>query len=165
MRLSFLVLIGLLTYNSGYGKSPPKQIGEMAPDFELHQLDNQKNFKLSDYKGKVILIDFWASWCAPCKESLPELEKLSLNNKDIIVLAINIDDKKKKALQFHKERKGIKGNTIFLYDSKKDVVKDYDIMGMPSAFVIDKKGILQKRFDGYSFSQMKAIDKEVQKWK
>ena len=70
-------------------------LGQPAPEFELSELTSAKKIKLSDYKGKVVLINFWASWCAPCRAELPTLVKLQkkYNDKNFVILGVAVEDK------------------------------------------------------------------------
>ena len=79
-------------------------LGEQAPHFSLTQLYDGKNVELADYRGKVVYLDFWASWCPPCRVSLPQIESMQkeLGAEDFEVVAINLDEDKHAARQFLK---------------------------------------------------------------
>jgi thiol-disulfide isomerase/thioredoxin len=156
---SFIVLISFcFILNGGISKD---WIGKQAPEFSLKTLEGDTLVSLRKYRGSVVVIDFWATWCAPCKRSLPALEYLeSLYPNKIKILAINIDDSKRNALDFLEK---YKLNLTTLYDAKKEVVTKYDVPGMPSAVIIDKNGIIQFLHLGYTEDQLKELRKNIEK--
>jgi len=126
----------------------PPQVGELAPDFELSSFSGDRQFKLSNLLGKVVLIDFWASWCAPCKISMPRLSALQseLSGKNFILLAINVD-RERAAVERFLRRMPVAH--AVLDDSNGAVVELYDVPSMPSSFIIDKKGIVRVIHKGF----------------
>jgi thiol-disulfide isomerase/thioredoxin len=135
-------------------------IGKAAPDFSLKSLDGKSTVALSDFQGKVVLLDFWATWCAPCKKTLPELAVLESRMKGIQFLAVNIDDHKRNAIDFL-EKYGLQINAP--YDAKKKVVSRYDIKAMPTLFIIDKKGVIRFSHTGYRPADIGKIEREIKK--
>ena len=112
---------------------------DKAPDFALKSFDG-KTVKLSDYKGKVVIIDFWATWCPPCRKGIPDL--ISIQNEyknDVVIIGISLDSEKTlKDVPGFVKSYGI--NYPIVYGNEK-VVTDYGgIQGIPTAFVVDKKG-------------------------
>lgn len=122
-------------------KFPPSLDGKPAPAFTYPDV-NGKNVSLSDFKGKVVLIDIWATWCGPCVREVPALKKLEeeLKGKDVVFMGISIDDAKSKQkwLDFVEKEQlhGVQLNTA--YDGK--LLNDYSVTGIPRFIVIDKKG-------------------------
>jgi len=106
-------------------------------------------------KGKVVLVDFWASWCAPCKISLPLLAKLAKKYPGFIVIAINVDDEKENALKFLKD---LKLDVTAVYDSNKKVVEAYDVPEMPTAYLVDQYGKIQYIHSGYKKEDIKKLE-------
>jgi len=162
MKVIWFLLIIIISFYSilagGIGKD---WIGKQAPEFSLRTLEGDTLVNLKKYRGKVVVIDFWATWCAPCKKSLPALAYLeSLYLKKVKVLAINIDDSKSNAIDFLKK---YKLNLTTPYDAKKKVVAKYDVPGMPSAIIIDKNGIIQFLHLGYTEDQLKELRKNIEK--
>ena len=102
-----------------------------------------------------VLVDFWASWCAPCKLSMPKLEKLARKYKNFTVIAVNIDDDKTNALKFLKD---LKLDVNAVHDSSKGVVSKYDVPEMPTAYLIDQYGIIQYIHSGYSEEKLKKLE-------
>ena len=141
-----LVLIFLL----GLAFAVPKT-GAPAPDFQLPDLDGSKTHSLKDFKGKVVLLNFWASWCTGCKAEMPEFVKVQEEYKDkgFLIVAVNVDRSPEKAKEFLKGLEKLTGksiNFLVLYDGKKEVIKKYKPIGMPSSYLIDKSGVLVKYF-------------------
>ncbi len=100
---------------------------------------NKKIINLSDYKGKLILLNFWASWCAPCKEEMPSLDALKINPEldNIIIFPINVGkDSYKKSEKFFKDL-NIKNLNIY-FDNPKTLAKDFSIRGVPTTILINK---------------------------
>ncbi|WP_409305650.1 peroxiredoxin family protein [Peribacillus sp. SCS-155] len=122
-------------------------VGVKAPDFTLVNLNGQK-VKLSDYRGKKVLLNFWATWCPPCKKEMPDLEKLhTTSGEDIVVLAVN-DDPQNDVKGFAQDL-----NLTFpiLLDNEKaseSVTEAYQVMSLPTSFFIDKNGVIQDKFVG-----------------
>lgn len=113
--------------------------GDKAPDFTLKSVDG-KTVKLSDYKGKVIIIDFWATWCPPCRKGIPDLVSIQKEFKnDVVIIGISLDREKtiKDVPGFVKDY-GI--NYPVVYGDDEVVVTYGGIEGIPTAFVIDKQG-------------------------
>jgi peroxiredoxin len=135
-------------------------IGRPAPDFTLKTLSGKAAISLKDYKGKVVLLDFWASWCAPCQRSLPELQKLEEEYENLRVLAISIDDEKKNAREFMKRQQL---DLTVLFDEKKSVAERYDIEAMPSALLIDRDGVIRFVLSGYSEKHLPELKREIDK--
>lgn len=135
--------------------------GKKAPDFKLSDLYGKKTFQLSQFKDKIVILDFWASWCAPCKKSLPELERLANKyKKKIQVLAVTIDDDKENAIRF------LKVNHLKMdvpHDIDKEIAGLYDIPAMPTLFIIDKAGVIRAEFGGYTESSFNEIVAALEK--
>jgi thiol-disulfide isomerase/thioredoxin len=110
-----------------------------APDFTLKSFDG-KTVKLSDYKGKVVIIDFWATWCPPCRKGIPDL--ISIQNEyknDVVIIGISLDSEKTlKDVPGFVKSYGI--NYPIVYGDEKVVTAYGGIEGIPTAFVVDKKG-------------------------
>lgn len=114
-----------------------------APEFTLTDLKNKK-VSLSDYKGKYVMINFWATWCSACKSELPDLEKFyneNKNNKDFKLLTIDVGENKDVVEKFMKENKY---NFDVLLDKNTEVSYDYTATALPTTVLIDKEGYIKK---------------------
>jgi peroxiredoxin len=123
------------------------QKGQRAPEFSLPSLKGS-NVALSQLRGKVVLVDFWAQWCEPCKKELPQLDRLSKEYaaKGVVVLAVNIDKQRDNAERMVKQL----GLTLdVLLDPAGSVAGSYDLPKMPTSFVVDKKGIVRYVNEGF----------------
>lgn len=137
---------------------PGVNIGEKAPDFELETLQGDK-VKLSELQGKKVMLNFWATWCPPCKAEMPDMQKFYVEaGNDIQILAVNIDPEYDVA-GFAKEM-GI--DFPILLDKEDKVMNSYRILTIPTTFFIDEKGIIQNKFMGaMSFEKMKEYWKNI----
>jgi peroxiredoxin len=128
--------------------------GSKAPDFELKTLTGE-TVKLSSLKGKKVMLNFWATWCPPCKAEMPDLEKLyKQKDEDLVILAVNIDpqlDVKGFADEY--------GITFpILLDDDDSVNEAYQILSIPTTYFIDRKGNIQTKFiGGMNLDKMKQF--------
>lgn len=149
-RIVFLILIGMVgftIYQMTVG-SEPKQpnVGDIAPDFELQTLDGKK-MRLSDLKGKVVMLNFWATWCPPCKQEMPVMQEAYQKYKDqgFEIAAVNIGETDVAVQSFAKTQ----GLTFPIWlDYNKDITRQYKIGPIPSSFFIDANGIVAKKNEG-----------------
>lgn len=123
--------------------------GYPAPDFKLNTLDG-KIVQLSDYKGKKVILNFWASWCSPCKTEMPVMENFFQENKDkdIVLLSVNLtkEDQSKKAVKQFADRLHL--TFPIPLDEKGEVSDLYQVMTIPTTYFIDAEGILQQKVIG-----------------
>jgi thiol-disulfide isomerase/thioredoxin len=134
--------------------------GDMAPNFKLKNLASGKAETLKEYRGKVVYLDFWASWCGPCRQSLPLLNDLrkELKRKGFEVIAVNLDENVSDAKDFLKQ---FPVQYPVLLDSKGTVPAKYNLPGMPTSYLIDRKGLVQKVHIGFKETDMDDIRKSV----
>jgi peroxiredoxin len=124
------------------------EIGNQAPDFTLPSLTEEaRKIQFAHYEGLVIYIDFWASWCAPCARSFPELNKIyeEYQPYGFEVIAIGLDENKQDALQFLTQHPV---QFIRVHDQKSSVAEQYKILGMPAGYLIGADGNVKKIFLG-----------------
>jgi len=149
--MTLTILPACKSEKDGEKKGAPAQVskaveGAAAPDFTVKDLEG-KDVKLSALKGSVILVNFWATWCPPCKEEIPSMIKLNkaMAGKSFRMLAISIDEGGKDAVQ-----KFFKGNNDLptCLDPDGKVSQLYGTTGVPETFIVDKQGIIQKKVVG-----------------
>ncbi len=135
---------------------------QVAPDFSWQTKDG-KIVHLSDLKGKVVLLDFWATWCGPCRMTIPHVEALYKKYKDkgVVVIGINLDGPSKRAVvsQFIKEH----GITYTVVGDNGTVAQEYGATSIPRFFFIDKHGRIAKMIVGYDPNMEKTFSEEIDK--
>ena len=141
-----LVLVACKGKKGEEGKNPPEK-GEIAADVTLHGIDG-KAVTLSQFKGKVVMLNFWATWCPPCREEMPSMEALYQKLKgdpDFIILAVSIDNEAETVRDFMK-----KNNYTLpvFHDPNQEAGAVYGITGVPETFLIDKKGMIAEEVIG-----------------
>ena len=116
-------------------------IGSMAPDFTLPAPDG-KNVSLSDYRGKIVLLDFWASWCGPCLREVPNVKKVydKFHDKGFEILSVSLDDKKDNWVNAIEKNDLDWGHVSSLKGWSCPVAKLYNVSGVPAMLLIDKEG-------------------------
>ena len=140
-------------------------VGKPAPDFKLKDL-NGKDVSMADQKGSVVIVDFWATWCGPCVEALPHLNKLYEEKKvaGLKVLAVSVDDEKEKVAPFVAANKLTM--TVLLDNDEQKVSEKYGVQGIPQTVIIGKDGIVRKVFVGtgpQTDDEMRKIVEEAMK--
>ena len=135
-------------------------IGQKAPDFQTQFL-NEEEFKLSDQKGKVVILDFWATWCGPCVRALPELLKAtsSFNKNNVALLAVNQGESKKVISKFLK-KKQLKALSVIMDETRK-IGGDYKVKGIPKTVIIDQKGVVRHVHVGFSSGMGERLKGEI----
>ena len=121
--------------------------GQTAPDFALKS-NSGENLRLSEYRGDVVMVNFWATWCGPCRQEMPLLDQLYSRYQRVgfTLLGVNIDDNSGKAMTMAKEL-GVSFPVLF--DSKKEVSKLYQVDTMPATVLIDREGTVRFIHHGY----------------
>jgi len=121
--------------------------GDLAPDFELETLDGEE-VKLSDYKGKKVLLNFWATWCPPCRVEIPDIQKYHEEYDDVAILAVNLletESSPRNVVSFVEEY----GMTFeVLSDENSVVATTFDAFSLPTSYLIDSNGIIQNKAIG-----------------
>ena len=135
------------------------QKGQRAPGFSLASLKGDK-VSLGAMAGKVVVVDFWAQWCEPCKRELPELDKLQKEyaSKGVKILTVNIDKQRDNAAQLARML-GLELDVLL--DPAGAVAATYDLPKMPSSYVLDKKGVVRFVHEGYENGDVARFKREL----
>ena len=133
--------------------------GEKSPDFAAKTLSGA-DLRLSSLRGKVVLLDFWASWCEPCKKELPLLARMAprLKQKGIEIVAVNIDEDRQKALDFLRTHSL---QLTVVADPSKAIVGRWEPPKMPSSFAIDKNGVVRAINSGFEPGDEAKIEAQL----
>lgn len=137
---SVVITIGLLVL-PGCGLTAAPVVGCPAPDFTLTDLDGNA-VRLSDFRGKVVFLNFWATWCPPCRAEMPAMEELyrEYRDKGVVIIGVDLGESRSSVKSFVEEN-GY--SWTFVIDSTGEVARDYMVTGIPSSFFIDKDGIIR----------------------
>ena len=141
------VLTGLLIVLLAgcYSGSRPPHIGSNAPDFTVQ--DSDRKITLSELRGKVVVLNFWATWCAPCVEELPSLVNLQqkMRNKGITVLAVSVDQDESLYRRFVQDHNL---NLLTVRDANQKSNNLYGTFKFPETYIIDRNGVMRRKFIG-----------------
>lgn len=141
--------------------------GDKAIDFTLKTMNNTQTHSLSEYKGNVILLNIWASWCKGCKKEMPAFNRLeSQAGKGFKLITVSVDDSMQKAKAFLdtvKIQTKSPLHFLALYDPTKSVAKAYACQAMPSSYLIDKNGVIRDVIVGsLNDDEMQQLVKKIQ---
>jgi peroxiredoxin len=138
------------------------QEGQAAPDFTLKDLEGH-TYTLSELRGKVVLLDFWASWCQPCLHAIPALNRLGskFQGEHFLILGINVDrSKSTSALKRFVEEYQV--SYPILADKRGKVAGRYRAFVLPLSYLIDKKGRIAERIVGYNLALEKELESRIE---
>jgi cytochrome c biogenesis protein CcmG, thiol:disulfide interchange protein DsbE len=141
---------------SGGGKEP-----EMAPEFALMNLDGE-SVALSDFRGSVVVIDFWATWCSPCLKSFPDLHEVVERNDEqgVVLLVVSLDKTEKRARDYLVDNGYSTSNVLWQsLDAAREVKELFGVVGIPRTFIIDREGFI--RHVGHPG---RLTDADIRKW-
>jgi peroxiredoxin len=175
MNIIRLLLTGSLFLLIAMGPNPPtggsrdtaspddaeKSVNSKAPDFSLKDAHG-RSLSLSSLRGKVVLINFWATWCPPCKAEMPSMNRLynEIRNRGFEVVAISTDNSLSTIKDF------LARNRIdfpVLFDETKSVTRQYHVFSMPTTFLIDRSGMIVEKFYGEEDWTDPVIRKKIEK--
>lgn len=146
-RITLLTTAGclLIALSGCFGSSRPSRVGSPAPDFTVN--DSDRTVTLSQYKGQVVVLNFWATWCPPCIEEMPSLVQMQqqMKAKGITVIAVSIDVDQGAYEKFLKEH-GV--NLLTVRDPEQKASALYGTFKWPETYVIDRGGVVRRKFIG-----------------
>lgn len=163
--MAALLLIGLLSMAVGAIGRGKLQPGDRAPDFKLPDL-NGKQFRSSELKGSVVLLDLWATWCEPCIADLPIYRRFfeKYGNRGLRVIGIAVESGWAKDIQPHVAKHRIKYPVLV---GDEDVVLRYELIGFPTTYLIGKDGKIAKKYigtlDGKEAEKESDMEREIQR--
>lgn len=151
LALCFLMLLSTILF------SPSIFAGE-APAFQLPT--GKGDISLDKLQGKVVYLDFWASWCSPCRKSFPWMNAMQSKYKDkgLVVVAVNLDKSKDKADEFLNE---FDRSFVVAFDPEGKTAENYKVMGMPSSYLIDRNGQIHLSHIGFRQSDTDKLENTI----
>jgi thiol-disulfide isomerase/thioredoxin len=122
-------------------------VGQPAPDFALRSMKGPP-MRLSEHLGEVVIINFWATWCGPCRQEMPLLDELygKYQRAGLILLSVNIDEAAGPAIEMAQT---LKVSYPVLFDTRKEVSRAYDVSAMPVTVLVDRAGVVRYVSEGY----------------
>ena len=147
MKIKDLTLGLLVTVFAATTLASSGLVGQVAPDFALKSSTGE-NLRLSEYRGNVVMINFWATWCGPCRQEMPLLDELYTRYERVgfSLLGVNIDDDSRRAMQMIEDL-GVSFPVLF--DARKEVSKLYEVEAMPVTVLVDREGNVRYVHHGY----------------
>ncbi|XWN51429.1 TlpA family protein disulfide reductase [Anoxybacillus flavithermus] len=165
LLISFHILVFIFSSISDMTKEATSQqaisnigidVGEIAPDFELMTLKGKK-MKLSQFRGKKVILNFWASWCPPCRAEMPEMQRFyEQYGQHVAIVAVNLTNKEKnhQAVETFINEKGVSFDIML--DEQGTVSKTYEVITIPTSYIIDEQGVIRSKHVGpLSYDMMK----------
>ena len=149
LLVALLLAGGCARQEAKQGAAPPDagRLGSEAPDFELSDLSGKK-VHLSDFQGKVVILDFWATWCGPCRQEVPDFVRLQAKYRQqgLVVVGLSLDAGGEKAVRPFAEEFNV--NYTMLLANDETARRFGGIVGIPTTFVLDRQGRIVKKFMG-----------------
>jgi peroxiredoxin len=151
-KISAGAALALAVVQSGWAV----EAGAAAPDCSLTPMAGGASYGLKQFQGKVVYVDFWASWCAPCAQSFPFLNKLQQELKDqgLQVIGVNLDEAPEDAQTFLAK---FPAEFTVASDANQQCAKDFDVKAMPSSYLIDRKGVIRHVHYGFKPEEAKEF--------
>ncbi len=158
--LIFVFLFALISCSSNSEPVAPV-VGGKAPDFTLRDI-NGKTVSLRDLRGKVVLLEFWATWCPPCRRSIPEMEALSRKffNRDVVLVGVNVDggDSYEAVKNFVSQY----NMTYTVLVDNGDASRKYQVSSIPAIYLLDKDQKIVKRYLGFSPALGEELSRQIE---
>ena len=157
--LAFLRLLAIPAVLSLHGIAFAEVGTVAASDFDLP--GKQANVKLSSSKGKVVYLDFWASWCGPCKQSFPWMNQMQekYQSRGLQVIAVNLDASNDDAQKF---LAGTPAKFTVAFDAKGETPRQYGVKGMPTSYLINRDGKIVSQHMGFNAADRDALEQKIQ---
>jgi len=154
--LAFTLIVITLALSGCYGGSRPPRIGTPAPDFIVQ--DSDRKVEIRDFRGKLVLLNFWATWCAPCVEEMPSLVQLQQRMKDkgltVVAVSVDVDND-----AYHNFLKDHRIDLLTVRDPDQKANNLYGTFKFPETYIIDRNGIVRRKFIGaVDWSQPEIVD-------
>jgi len=142
-----LTLAALWAFMPASGSAASALVGRPAPDFTLRSLASE-NLRLSEHLGEVVVINFWASWCGPCRQEMPQLDQLYNKYRlaGLALLSINLDEDVERAAEMVR---ALKVSYPVLLDERKEVSRSYQVGAMPLTVLVDREGVVRYIAESY----------------
>jgi cytochrome c biogenesis protein CcmG, thiol:disulfide interchange protein DsbE len=158
--LALLLLAGCATGGGAGGGAAGPQIGAPAPELTVQALSG-KAINVSSYRGKVVLLDVWASWCVPCKQELPMLDDIAARQrrKGIEILAVSVDQERDNVVKFLRGHG--KWALTVAHDPRGEIADRLQPDKMPTSYIIDRSGIIRYVNSGFVPSDADAIERRL----
>lgn len=133
-----------------------------APSCDLAQMGTEERYDLQQFHGKVVYVDFWASWCGPCTKSFPFMNQLDrdLKGKGLEVLGINLDENREDASAFLAKHPA---QFRVVADVGKNCPKDFGVQGMPASYLVDRQGVIRWMHLGFRPGDAKQIRMQIER--
>jgi thiol-disulfide isomerase/thioredoxin len=162
MRRRFLPVLLALAFVGVATAGSALDEGDRAPDFQARSISGDAQVVLHEMRGKVVLVDFWASWCAPCNAAMPQLEKLSKEfpADRFVVLGVNVDKKLDDARRALERRPVTYANAS---DPTGMLPKRFGLETMPTSYLIDQDGVVRLVHRGFRNGDMDTLREQIQK--
>ena len=155
LRIAASVVFAVVAGTASSAIAPQAQ----APDFTLHAMSGP-DMRLQQQRGRVVMVNFWATWCGPCRQEMPQLNRLyeKYKSSGFVLLGVNVDDDTAKAAEV-----AAKLGVTFpvLLDTEKSVSKLYDVSTMPSTMIIDRDGKVRYVHRGYLAGYEDSYEKQI----
>lgn len=156
----------LLSFTFALGTAQAKELKPLAPRAPFSQLAlpdlHGKAHSLADYKGKVVLVNFWATWCPPCRAEMPSMQRLKerMAGKPFVILAVDMAESEAEVRSFLKELKPAKIDFTILMDKQGKSIKEWKVAVFPTSFIIDAEGVLRySLLGGTEWDEYDAVQK------